>query len=62
MDGLVTVRVAAPFQVAREGVVYRPGDTAEVPLHVATEWQINGWVVNDAASDQTGDSDGKPVK
>ncbi|MCV7422991.1 hypothetical protein H7K45_20775 [Mycobacterium yunnanensis] len=58
----MTVRVADGLQVAYEGVVYRPGETAEVPLHVATVWQINGWVVSDAAGDEEGNGDGKPVK
>lgn len=40
------VAVNAPFQVAFEGVVYRFGESAEVPEDVAAEWIRNGWVTD----------------
>jgi hypothetical protein len=43
-----TIRVRDPFQVCHEGVVYRPGEIAQVSVHVATLWQEAGWVVNHA--------------
>jgi len=41
MTAKVTVR--QPFQVTHDGVDHRPGDTVEVPEHVAREWVTFGW-------------------
>jgi hypothetical protein len=49
-----TVRVQRPFQVCHEGVVYRPGELAQVSVHVATLWQEAGWVVNHADEESAG--------
>lgn len=38
------VKVAAGFQVSHEGVVFMPGDFAEVPDDVAKSWIAQGWV------------------
>jgi hypothetical protein len=38
------VTVLAPYQVALNGTVYAPGETAEVPDAVAKQWQAHGWV------------------
>ena len=40
----VKVTVADGVQVAHDGTVYRPGDTADVPDHVAAQWITSGWV------------------
>jgi hypothetical protein len=45
----VRVTVLAPFMVSHDGTAYRPGDTAEVPEHVAAHWILNEWV-NDERS------------
>jgi hypothetical protein len=37
------VKVLQPFQVANDGVVYGPGESADVPDHVAREWIASGW-------------------
>lgn len=39
------VQVAAPYQVSHAGVVYGPGDTAEVPDDVGLDWLRSEWVV-----------------
>jgi hypothetical protein len=36
------VTVSKPFQVAHAGVVYRPGDVADVPDDVAQHWIESG--------------------
>jgi hypothetical protein len=40
----VKVKVLQPFQVSHEGVIHRPGDTAEVPDHIGAHWLRSGWV------------------
>lgn len=57
MNGPVTVRVAHGHQVTHEGTVHRSGDTAVVPVHIATEWLEAGWAVSHV-SDNT---DAKPA-
>lgn len=45
------VKVLAPFQVSHDGVIYRPGERADVPDHLARGWLAAGWVdAADAAS------------
>ena len=41
---MAAIKVSHPFQVSLAGVVYRPGEVVDVPLHVATVWTENGWV------------------
>ena len=50
------VTVNAPFRVADAGTIYSPGDTADVPDHVAAEWVAAGWVTTspDAAPPRRG--------
>jgi hypothetical protein len=45
VPALVFVTVQHPFQVAHHGIVFGPGDTAQVPEHVAAHWIRNSWVV-----------------
>jgi hypothetical protein len=42
---LVLVVVTPPYQVAHHGIVFRPGETAQVPEDVAAHWITCGWVV-----------------
>ena len=42
------VEVIGNYQVAHDGKIYRPGDTADVPDEVAEEWQASGWVLEAA--------------
>jgi hypothetical protein len=48
------VTVQHPFQVVHEGVRFGPGETADVPEHVAAPWITNGWVSDDAGTRQRG--------
>jgi hypothetical protein len=41
---MTAVTVNAPFQVVHDAVVYRPGQTADVPAEVADKWIEAGWV------------------
>lgn len=41
----VFVTVAKPYQVVHHGIVFGPGETAQVPEHVAAHWVACGWVV-----------------
>ncbi len=61
---MAVVKVVHPFQVVNAGQVYRPGETADVSLHLATYWIENGWAVKDdsATANEAGDSAGKPGK
>jgi hypothetical protein len=45
----MTVRVVVvdPYQVCDNGIVFRPGDTAEVSQSVAEVWLASGWVKAD---------------
>lgn len=45
------VRVEKPFQVAHEGTVHRPNESADVPDHVAAHWLTSGWVVEEVSDD-----------
>jgi hypothetical protein len=47
---MTAVSVNAPFQVVHEGVVYAPGDTADVPDDLATTWLAAGWVTKAKAA------------
>jgi hypothetical protein len=40
----VKVKVLQPFQVALDGKIYWPGDTADVPDAVAKQWLVSSWV------------------
>lgn len=37
------VRAVEPFQIVHEGSPYRPGETVEVPEHLADWWIMQGW-------------------
>ena len=39
------VKVLQPFQVSHDGVIYRPGDEAQVPGEVGAGWARSGWCV-----------------
>jgi hypothetical protein len=41
---MTKVKVLAPFQVCLDGVIYRPGDSAEVPDELGEHWLASGWV------------------
>jgi hypothetical protein len=55
MTEIVKVRVLAPFQAVYEGTVYRPGDVAEIPLHIASMWLNYGWVTKEVTPDGKSD-------
>jgi hypothetical protein len=46
----VKVKVLQPFQVSHEGVIHRPGETAEVPDELGAHWLRSGWVEQVGAS------------
>jgi hypothetical protein len=48
------VNAAAPFQVSHDGIIYRPGDTAEVPDDVGQQWICSGWAVQSDAAQPGG--------
>lgn len=39
----VHVTIVPPYQCVDHGCVFGPGDTAEVPEHVAAQWIACGW-------------------
>ena len=41
----VYVTVVPPYQCVDHGVVFGPGDTAQVPEDVAAHWIACGWAV-----------------
>ena len=41
---MTTVSVNTPYQVVHDGVVYGPGQTADVPPQVTQTWIDAGWV------------------
>ena len=43
----VRVKVLHPFSVSHEGVSYWPGETADVPEHIAAQWIRNEWVADE---------------
>jgi hypothetical protein len=45
-EAISRVSVNAPFQVVHEGIIYKPNEVAEVPEHVAAQWVLSGWVVD----------------
>jgi hypothetical protein len=38
------VKVLHPFRVSHEGTIYKPGDSADVPDHLAAHWLRSEWV------------------
>lgn len=38
----------APYQVAHDGEIYPPGETADVPDDAAAGWLRAGWVMDEA--------------
>lgn len=43
-ENTADVVVRGPFQVTHDGVDYRGGDHATVPVGVAQHWHRHGWV------------------
>jgi hypothetical protein len=43
-SAVTAVSVNTPYQVVHEGVVYGPGQTADVPEEIARKWLEAGWV------------------
>jgi hypothetical protein len=39
----VKVVVRPRIHAVHAGIVYRPGETAEIPQHVAYQWLGSGW-------------------
>ena len=39
------VVVRPDIQVVHDGTVYRPGETADLPQHIAYGWIGSGWAV-----------------
>jgi hypothetical protein len=37
------VKVLQDYRLAHAGEIFGPGDTAEIPAHVAEQWIASGW-------------------
>lgn len=50
----MTIRVTAkfPHQVVHDGVVVRPGESADVPDDVARNWYARGWIERPTDADK----------